>query len=226
MFKYLLLGSIFFAVSYNSQYGKSTLKNSKSRKLAKSKKFNSNYTVFKSSPDKDRLIQSQKNIRIEIFNDGDWEKYDQTSLWRIVKVNDGNLSQILNTEKSQLKISENLMGTNNWKDENGNFSFRSISEPLKISQEYSELKPEKGKSNNPVLEKEIYETTAPIFSLSFRIYTRSKNIGFPFYKNLSKVINFYSNNELIKSLRYSYEDLLKIDGISIENFRVNNLESK
>ena len=28
------------------------------------------------------------------------------------------------------------MGDNNWRDENGNFSFRSISEPLKISQEF------------------------------------------------------------------------------------------
>lgn len=225
MIKYLLLGSIFIAVSVNAQVQKQTDKKSNSKNILKNKTYNS-ATVAKVSTDEKRLIQSQRNIRIEIINSGDWDQFKQTSWWRIVKVNDGNLSQILKVENDQLHVSENTMGTNNWKDENGNFSFRSISESLKISQEFTSIKNDKSENRSLVLEKEFFETTAPITSFSFKIYTHPKNNKSNTPRDLSKVINIYSYNELIKTFIYSYNDLMQTGGISVDNFQIKTPDSK
>ena len=88
-----------------------------------------------------------------------------------MKVNDGNFEQIVDIENSDLDLVANSIQTNNWKDENGNVSFRLISEPIKISQEFTSAKNEKGELKSPLKATEIYETAYPITSFSFQIYT-------------------------------------------------------
>ena len=124
-----------------------------------------------------------------------------------------------------MRISENTMNTQNWKDENGNFSFRSISEPYKISQEYVNTNNDKTGNRNLLVEKEIYETTAPISSLSFQIYTYSKEKNI-LNNNLAKTINIYSENQLIKTFTFKYDDLMQIGGISVDKFNFTSSETK
>lgn len=206
MRKFLLFGIITLGVSFHAQKQKQTLKKKVSTIVNNAKNQKSN--------------KSQQNIKVEIINSGDWNQYEQTSWWRIVKQNDKNLTPILNLDNFQLQISESAMGNNNWRDENGNFSFRSISEPLKISQEFINKKNEKGENRDSVAENEAFETTAPISSLSFKIFLHPKNNKAVISKDITKTINFYSDGQLIKSLIYSYDDLVQNGGISIENFNV------
>lgn len=215
MFKVIVLFAASIATSLNAQAIKKTSKYS-------NKKNSANLTTLNTQQKNKNL---QRAVKIEIINIGDWKKFEENSFWRFVKINDGNLSQILNTDGGIIRLSENTMNTKNWKDENGNFSFRSISEPYKISQEYVNMKNDKTGNKNLLVEKEIYETTAPISSLSFHIYTYSKEKNIS-NKNLSKEINIYSENQLIKTFKYSFEDLMKIGGISVENFKLESTESK
>ena len=179
----------------------------------------------KSSEDvKKDLIKSQKILKIEIINEGDWEELNQISWFRFVKVNDGKFEQILNTENSGLELVSNSNQTNNWKDENGNVSFRSISEPLNISQEFTSAKNEKGELKSSMPENEIFETTSPVSSFSFLIYTSRKDNNPTIKTELSKTINIYADGKLIKSLIYTYADLSKIGGISLKNFQVGEVE--
>jgi len=136
-----------------------------------------------------------------------------------VKVNDGNFDQIINSDN--LDLIANSSHTNNWKDENGNVSFRSVSEPLKISQEFNGKKNEKGQLSTPLTQTEIYETTAPIFSFSFQIYTHRKDNNPAMSTDLLKTINIYADNKLIKTFNYAYADLRKVSGISLKNFNIN-----
>ena len=206
MKKYLFLGFITLGVSFHAQKPKYTLKK-KTASIATDARIQ-------------RSNKSQQNIKVEIVNSGDWNEYEQTSWWRIVKQNNKNLASILNLDNSQLQISESAMGTNNWRDENGNFSFRSISEPLKISQEFINKKNEKGENRNSVTEMEEFETTSPISSISFKILLHPKENRTDTSKDITKTINIYSDGQLIKAMIYSYDDLVKKGGISVENFNV------
>ena len=212
MRKYLLIGFYTLGVSFHAQKQKQTLKKTTSTIANDSKNQESN--------------KSQQNIKVEIINSGDWNQYEQTSWWQIVKRNDKNLSQILNLDNSQLQISESAMGNNNWRDENGNFSFRSISEPLKISQEFINKKNEKGENRDSVAENEAFETTAPISSLSFKILLHPKDNKAVTSKDITKTINFYSDGQLIKTMIYSYDDLVQKGGVSVDNFNAEINKSK
>ena len=212
MRKFLLIGFFTLGVSFHAQKQKQTLKKKTSTIVNNAKNQKSN--------------KSQQNIKVEIVNSGDWNQYEQSSWWRIVKRNDKNLSQILNLDNSQLQISESAMGNNNWRDENGNFSFRSISEPLKISQEFINKKNEKGENRDSVAENEAFETTAPISSLSFKIFLHPKNNKADLSKNITKTISFYSDGQLIKTMIYSYDDLVLKGGFSVDNFNVEIDKSK
>lgn len=212
MRKYLLIGIFTLGVSFHAQKQKQTLKKNTSTIANDSKNQKSN--------------KSQQNIKVEIINSGDWTQHEQTSWWRIVKQNDKNLTPILNLDNSQLQISESAMGNNNWRDENGNFSFRSISEPLKISQEFINKKNEKGENRDSVAENEAFETTSPISSLSFKIFLHPKNNKAVTSKDITKTINFYSDGQLIKTLIYSYDDLVQKGGVSVDNFDVEIDKSK
>ena len=206
MKKYFFVGFITLGISFHAQKQNQTLKKKTSTIANDSKNQKSN--------------KSQQNIKVEIVNSGDWNQYEQSSWWRIVKRNDKNLSQILNLDNSQLQISESAMGNNNWRDENGNFSFRSISEPLKISQEFINKKNEKGENRDSVAENEVFETTAPISSFSFKIFLHPKNNKADLSKDITKTINIYFDDQLIETLNYSYDDLVQKGGISKENFNV------
>ncbi|AZI33878.1 MULTISPECIES: hypothetical protein [Chryseobacterium group] len=206
MRKFLLIGFFTLGVSFHAQKQKQTLKKKTSTIVNNAKNQKSN--------------NSQQNIKVEIVNSGDWNQYEQSSWWRIVKRNDKDLSQILNLDNSQLQISESAMGNNNWRDENGNFSFRSISEPLKISQEFINKKNEKGENRDSVAENEAFETTALISSLSFKILLHPKDNKADTSKNIAKTITIFSDGQLVKTLIYSYDDLVQKGGISIENFNV------
>ena len=222
MNKIIILSSFLIAGNFFAQKNKIQLSNnSKISNQAISK----NGQKSKSSEDvKKDLIKSQKILKIEIINEGDWEELNQISWFRFVKVNDGKFEQILNTENSGLELVSNSNQTNNWKDENGNVSFRSISEPLKISQEFTSAKNEKGELKSSMPENEIFETTSPVSSFSFLIYTSRKDNNPTIKTELSKTINIYADGKLIKSLIYTYADLSKIGGISLKNFQVGDLE--
>ena len=222
MNKIIILSSFLIAGNFFAQKNKIQLSNnSKFSNQAISK----NGQKSKSSEDvKKDLIKSQKILKIEIINEGDWEKLNQISWFRAVKVNDGNFEQILNTENSGLELVSNSNQTNNWKDENGNVSFRSISEPLNISQEFTSAKNEKGELKSSMPENEIFETTSPVSSFSFQIYTSRKDNNPTIKTELSKTINIYADGKLIKSLIYTYADLSKIGGISLKNFQVGEVE--
>ena len=222
MNKIIILSSFLIAGNFFAQKNKIQLSNnSKISNQAISK----NGQKSKSSEDvKKDLIKSQKILKIEIINEGDWEELNQISWFRFVKVNDGKFEQILNTENSGLELVSNSNQTNNWKDENGNVSFRSISEPLNISQEFTSAKNEKGELKSSMPENEIFETTSPVSSFSFQIYTSRKDNNPTIKTELSKTINIYADGKLIKSLIYTYADLSKIGGISLKNFQVGEVE--
>ena len=212
----LVLSGIFFA-----QKKKTSLSNWQNKDTETAKKFFSRYGEQSKSDEeiKKELTKSQKILKIEIINEGDWDQLKEISWFRFVKVNDGNFDQIINSEN--LDLVANSVQTNNWKDENGNVSFRSVSEPLKISQEYNGKKNEKGQLSTPLTQTEIYETTAPIFSFSFQIYTDRKDNNPAMSTDLLKTINIYADNKLIKTFNYAYADLRKVSGISLKNFNVN-----
>ncbi len=73
----------------------------------------------------------------------------------------------------------------------------------------------------PLTETENYETTWPIFSFSFHIYTHRKDNNPAISTDLSKTINIYAENKLIKTFTYAYADLRKVSGISLKNYNVN-----
>ena len=222
MKKAIIFGSLLIVGNFFAQKNKIQLSNnSKISNQAISK----NGQKSKSSEDvKKDLIKSQKILKIEIINEGDWEELNQISWFRFVKVNDGKFEQILNTENSGLELVSNSNQTNNWKDENGNVSFRSISEPLNISQEFTSAKNEKGELKSSMPENEIFETTSPVSSFSFLIYTSRKDNNPTIKTELSKTINIYADGKLIKSLIYTYADLSKIGGITLKNFQVGDVE--
>ena len=222
MNKIIILSSFLIAGNFFAQKNKIQLSNnSKISNQAISK----NGQKSKSSEDvKKDLIKSQKILKIEIINEGDWEELNQISWFRFVKVNDGKFEQILNTENSGLELVSNSNQTNNWKDENGNVSFRSISEPLNISQEFTSAKNEKGELKSSMPENEIFETTSPVSSFSFLIYTSRKDNNPTIKTELSKTINIYADGKLIKSLNFTYADLTKIGGITLKNFQVGVVE--
>lgn len=226
MKKAIIFGSLLIVGNFFAQKKKTGLENWKNKDAEIAKKVFSKYNRSeKSSAEaKKDLIKSQKIFKIQIINEGDWEKLNQISWFRFVKVNDGNFEQILNTENPGLELVSNSIQTNNWKDENGNVSFRSISEPLKISQEFTSAKNEKGELKSSMPENEIFETTSPLSSFSFLIYTSRKDNNPTIKTELSKTINIYADGKLIKSLIYSYAELCKIGGISLKNFQVGDLE--
>ena len=144
----------------------------------------------------------------------------------MVKINDCNLKQVISTENNDLEVRKNAKGTNSWRYEYGNYSFKSISEPLKISQEFTNKKNEKGEMRSPLRASEIYESTEPVFPLSFKIYSHRKDYNAISPADLSKIINIYADNQLIKTITYSYEDLSKIDEISLSDFKGATIDNK
>ena len=201
MKKIIILSSLLIAGIVFAQKKKNTLNNYQNKDSEIAKKVFSQFGQKSNSTTdlKKDLIKSQKILKIEIINEGDWEQINQISWFRFVKLNDGNYEQILNAENSGLELVMNSIQTNHWKDENGNLSFRSISEPMKISQEFASSKNKKGKHKSPLKATEIFETAFPISSFSFQIYTHRKDNNPTNITALLETINIYANNKLTRS---------------------------
>lgn len=226
MKKVIILSSLLIAGNFFAQKKKSAIGDWKNKDIEIATKVFSKYRQKSKSNEeiKKDLIKSQKILKIEIINEGDWEELNQISWFRFVKVNDGNFEQIINIENVDLDLVTNSVQTKNWKDENGNVSFRFFSEPLKISQEFTSAKNEKRELKSSLKASEIYETAYPISSFSFQIYTHRKENNPTVKTELSKTINIYADGKLIKSLIYSYAELSKVGGISLKNIQVGELD--
>lgn len=202
MKKSLLLSVVLFSMLCFSQKKKSALSNWKNKDAEIAKKIFSKYGQKEKkdfAESKKKLAQSQKKLKIEIINNGDWEKYNEICWFRFVKVNDGDLKQIVNTDSTNIEVETNTMGTENWKDGNGGFNFTSISDLMTISQEFVSKRNEKGKLLNPLKATEIFETMTPVLSFLSKIYTHKKEHSIVNAANLSKTVNIYSDGQLVKT---------------------------
>ena len=172
------------------------------------------------------MIKTQRKLKIEIVNDGDFKKYNQSIWLRIVKVNNGNLEQIVDTRNTDISVVTNSMGTNNWKDEAGGFNYKSFNELMKISQEFTNYRNEGGISENSLKPIEFIETSEPVLYFSLKIYTHKGGSEQTTSSVFSKTINIYADNQLIKTLNYSIDDLRKAEGVSILDFKLGSIENR
>ena len=172
------------------------------------------------------MIKIQRKLKIEIVNEGNVEDYYQVVWLRIVKVNNRNLEQIVDTRDKDISVVKNTMGANNWKDEAGGFNFKNIADLKKISQEFISNKNEEGVSKSSLKPIEIYETTEPVLNFSLKIYTHKNSSESASLFDLNKTINIYADDKLIKTLRYSLKELRKVEEVSIREFRLHNNENK
>lgn len=170
------------------------------------------------------MIKIQRKLKIEIVNAGDFEKYNQNMWLGIVKVNNGNLEQIVCKSNTEISVVTNTMGTNNWKDEAGGLNYKSFNELMKISQEFTNYRNEAGISENSLKPIEFIETSEPVLYFSLKIYTHKGGSEQTTSSALSKTINIYTDNQLIKTLKYSLDDLIKAEGVSIRDFKLGSIE--
>ena len=70
--------------------------------------------------------------------------------------------------------------------------------------------------NLPLKEVEIYETSAPILSSIFRVFTYRKDFDYSNPAHLNKTINIYADDKLILTKTYSQEEVEKTEGIILE----------
>ena len=172
--------------------------------------------------EKDEMVKSQRKLKIEIINEGETEKLNQIFWLKIVKVNDGKFGQILKTDSSKIEIKQNY-DKSIWRDEAGGILFEGYN-PMLISQEYFSTKNDKGINQSDIQNKEIYELANPVYSFSLRIYTHRKDYNALEKTNFTKIINIYSEDKLIKTYTFSYEDLKKLEGIQILDFKLDDLK--
>ena len=135
MKRILIISAILFGGIVIAQQKKNALNNWKSRDAEIAQKVFSKYQEKenkKLEDEKADLIKIQKKLKIKIINEGDIEKYNQNIWLRIVKVNNGNLEQIVDTRDKDISVVTNTMGTNNWKDEAGGFNYTSFTALMKI----------------------------------------------------------------------------------------------
>ena len=229
MKRILIISAILFGGIVIAQQKKTALNNWKSRDGEIAQKVFSKYQEKenkKLEDEKADLIKIQKNLKIEIINEGDIEKYNQNIWLRIVKVNNGNLEQIVDTRDKDISVVTNTMGTNNWKDEAGGFNYTSFTDLMKISQELTSNRNETGILANSLKPIESFETREPVLYFSLKIYTHKNSSEQTTLPTLSKTINIYADNQLIKTLKYSLDDFIKAEGVSIRDFKLGSIENR
>lgn len=233
MKRILIISAILFGGIVIAQQKKNAFNNWKSRDRDIAQKVFSKYQEKenkKSDDEKADLIKNQRKLKIEILNEGNIEKYNQFVWLCIVKVNNRNLEQIVDTRdkdiSKDISVVKNTMGANNWKDEAGGFNFKNIADLTKISQEFISNKNEEGVSKSSLKPIEIYETTEPVLNFSLKIYTHKNSSESASLFDLNKTINIYADDKLIKTLRYSLKELRKVEGVSIREFTLHNNENK
>lgn len=221
----LIIGAILFAGILFAQKKKNVSKTWENRDSEIAQKVFSKYQEKenkKFEAEKADLIKFQRKLKIEIINEGETEKLNQMFWLKIVKVNDGKFGQILKTDSSKIEIKQNY-DKSIWRDEAGGILFEGYN-PMLISQEYFSAKNDEGINQSDIQNKEIYESANPVYSFSLRIYTHRKDYNALEKTNFTKIINIYSDDKLIKNYTFSYEDLKKLEGIQILDFKLDDLK--
>lgn len=229
MKRILIISAILFGGIVIAQQKKNALNNWKSRDAEIAQKVFSKYQEKenkKLEDEKADLIKTQRKLKIEIVNAGDFEKYNQNMWLGIVKVNNGNLEQIVSKSNTEISVVTNTMGTNNWKDEAGGFNYKSFTDLMLISQEFISNRNEAGISANSLKSIEFFETSEHVLYFSLKIYTHKSSSEQSTFPPLSKTINIYADNQLIKTLKYSLDDFIKAEGVSIRDFKLGSIESR
>ena len=227
MKRILIISAILFGGIVIAQQKKNAFNNWKSRDVEIAQKVFTKYQEKENKKIEDEkadLIKTQRKLKIEIVNAGDFEKYNQNMWLRIVKVNNGNLEQIVSKSNTEISVVTNTMGKYNWKDEAGGFNYKSFNELMKISQEFTNYRNEAGLSENSLKPIEFIETSEPVLYFSLKIYTHKDGSEQTISSALSKTINIYADNQLIKTLKYSLDDLIKAEGVSIRDFKLGSIE--
>lgn len=157
------------------------------------------------------LSKYEKKIRIEVINNGEYNKFVQYLSLDFIKVNNNDFSPILKySENTPEIIVDKTSDETNWKDGYGGNLYK---HSIMVSQSY--LSPE----DNPNLllkEVEIYETSAPILSSVFRVFTYRKDFDYSNPAHLNKTINIYADDKLILTKTYSQEEVEKTEGVILE----------
>lgn len=157
------------------------------------------------------ISKDERKIKIEVINKGDYKDLYQILYLEFKKVNNNDFSPILKESKNTPNIVIDKLGENEWRDGYGSMLNKNS---LTVSQSYtgSENDP-----NIPLKEMEIYETTAPVLSGILRIIgTYRKDFDHSIPTNLTKTINIYSDGKLLISKEYTFSELEKTGGITIE----------
>ena len=105
MKRILIISAILFGGIVIAQQKKNALNNWKSRDAEIAQKVFSKYQEKENKKIEDEkadLIKTQRKLKIEIVNAGDFEKYNQNMWLRIVKVNNGNLEQIVSKSNTEI----------------------------------------------------------------------------------------------------------------------------
>ena len=157
------------------------------------------------------ISKDERKIKIEVINRGDYKDLYQILYLEFKKVNNNDFSPILKESKNTPNIMIDKLGEDEWRDGYGSMLNKNS---LTVSQSYigSENDP-----NIPLKEMEIYETTAPVLYGILRIMgTYRKDFDHSIPTNLTKTINIYSDGKLLISKEYTFSELEKTGGITIE----------
>lgn len=157
------------------------------------------------------ISKDERKIKIEVINKGDYKDLYQILYLEFKKVNNNDFSPILKESENTPNIVIDKLGENEWRDGYGGMLNKNS---LTVSQSYtgSENDP-----NIPLKEIEIYETTTPVLYGILRIMgTYRKDFNHSIPTNLTKTINIYSDGKLLISKEYTFSELEKTGGITIE----------
>ena len=157
------------------------------------------------------ISKDEKKIKIEVINKGDYKDLYQILYLEFKKVNNNDFSPILKySEHTPNIVVDETYDKINWRGEGGIINEHTIF----VFQGYSGVESD---PNIPLKEIEIYETTAPVLSGILRIMgTYRKDFDHSIPTNLTKTINIYSDGKLLISKEYTFSELEKTGGITIE----------
>ena len=157
------------------------------------------------------ISKDERKIKIEVINRGDYKDLYQILYLEFKKVNNNDFSPILKySEHTPNIVVDETYDKINWRGEGGAINEHTIF----VFQGYSGVESD---PNIPLKEIEIYETTAPVLSGILRIMgTYRKDFNHSIHTNLTKTINIYSDGKLLISKEYTFSELERTGGITIE----------
>lgn len=157
------------------------------------------------------ISKDERKIKIEVINRGDYKDLYQILYLEFKKVNNNDFSPILKySEHTPNIVVDETYDKINWRGEGGTINEHTIF----VFQGYNGVESD---PNIPLKEIEIYETTAPVLSGILRIMgTYRKDLNHSIPTNLTKTINIYSDGKLLISKEYTFSELERTGGITIE----------